>query len=390
MTGFSYNGFPVTRDAFQSSYKGGQYGTPNAIVAELSADGSALLYGSYLGGSGDEIGEFGTVVGDTGSSIALDSSNNVYVAGIACSLDFPVSNGAFQTQNKDLAGAVFLTKFAFNGGTTTSLTSDVASQNVGELVTYTAHVKPVSSGAAAQGNVTFIIDGAIASEVALIEGGYAIYYSSSLSAGSHSIVASYEGQPGTYSASSGTLTETILNQVATPFFPRTAGTYASPVPVQIQSATAGAAIHYTTDGTTPTASSPVYSGPVTVSAPTTTVKAIALSAGSMASTVGTAVYTIIPKAIPTTIAVKSLSNPSTFGQSPTFVTTVTPASGPAATGTVYFKNGGIIVGSAPLVNGVATFSIPNLTLLGHSIAATYSGSSTNESSSATITQEVQP
>ena len=51
----------------------------------------------------------------------------------------------------------------------------------------------------------------------------------------------------------------------------------------------GAEIHYTTDGSTPTAESPVYSEPLTLSA-TTTVKAIAIKDGQ-SSEVTTRVYT---------------------------------------------------------------------------------------------------
>jgi hypothetical protein len=53
------------------------------------------------------------------------------------------------------------------------------------------------------------------------------------------------------------------NSVATPTFSPAAGTYSSPQSIAISDATSGAAIYYTTDGTTPTTSSPVYNGPIT-------------------------------------------------------------------------------------------------------------------------------
>jgi hypothetical protein len=79
--------------------------------------------------------------------------------------------------------------------------------------------------------------------------------------------------------------------VAAPTFSPAGGTYTSAQSVTITTTTAGAAIHYTTDGSTPTASSPLYSGPITVSA-TTTVKAIGTKSGLTDSAVATAVYTI--------------------------------------------------------------------------------------------------
>jgi hypothetical protein len=82
-----------------------------------------------------------------------------------------------------------------------------------------------------------------------------------------------------------------LPQAATPTFLPVAGNYASAQSVQIQSATAGATIYYTTDGSTPTTSSTVYFSAVNVAA-NETLKAIATAAGYTQSNVGSAVYTI--------------------------------------------------------------------------------------------------
>src|SRR4029078_10293410 len=67
----------------------------------------------------------------------------------------------------------------------------------------------------------------------------------------------------------------ITGKVATPTFSPVAGTYTSAQSVTITSATSGASIYYTTDGTTPTAGSTLYSGPVSV-AVSETLKAIAV------------------------------------------------------------------------------------------------------------------
>jgi hypothetical protein len=73
--------FP-TANPLQASLAGDE----NAFAAELNPSGSALVYSTYLGGSGE----------DEGEAIAVDSSGNTYVAGSASSADFPTSPGAFQ------------------------------------------------------------------------------------------------------------------------------------------------------------------------------------------------------------------------------------------------------------------------------------------------------
>ncbi len=81
-------------------------------------------------------------------------------------------------------------------------------------------------------------------------------------------------------------------QVATPTFSPAAGTYSSAQSVTLSCATTGATIRYTTDGSTPTATTgTVYSGAIAVSS-TTTVKAIAVKTGYSDSAVASATYTI--------------------------------------------------------------------------------------------------
>jgi hypothetical protein len=91
-----------------------------------------------------------------------------------------------------------------------------------------------------------------------------------------------------------------LPPAPTPTFSPAAGTYTSIQSVTIADSATSASIYYTLDGSTPTAASAAYTGPITVSA-TETIKAVAIAAGASLSAAGVAVYTINlpPAATPT-------------------------------------------------------------------------------------------
>jgi hypothetical protein len=69
--------FPL-KDALQTA----RGGAADAFIARLNPAGSALVYSTLLGGSGNE----------AGNGIALDASGNLYVMGNTNSLDFPLMN----------------------------------------------------------------------------------------------------------------------------------------------------------------------------------------------------------------------------------------------------------------------------------------------------------
>jgi hypothetical protein len=79
---------------------------------------------------------------------------------------------------------------------------------------------------------------------------------------------------------------------ATPSFSPAAGTFNAAPTVAISSATPGAIIYYTANGTTPTTNSTKYIGPIKVSA-TETLEAIAAATGYSNSAVATAKYTLV-------------------------------------------------------------------------------------------------
>jgi hypothetical protein len=76
--------FPVTSGAFQRVNKG-----RNVFVTKLNPFGSALVFSTFLGGSG-------TTYGDFSLAIAVDSLGDTYIDGYTDSADFPVTPGVYQ------------------------------------------------------------------------------------------------------------------------------------------------------------------------------------------------------------------------------------------------------------------------------------------------------
>jgi len=83
----------------------------------------------------------------------------------------------------------------------------------------------------------------------------------------------------------------IEKETATPTFSIKAGTYSKAQSVTIKDSTAGAIIYYTTNNTTPTTASTMYTAAIKVSS-TETIKAIAVATGDITSATATAKYTI--------------------------------------------------------------------------------------------------
>jgi hypothetical protein len=102
--------FPV-KNAFQPNYGGGE---SDAFVAKLNSTGSALLYSTYLGGSGNE-NTTSPIDSPTGG-IAVDANGNAYVTGSTSSSNFPTRNGLPGT-----SGSVFVTRLNTNATGAASL-----------------------------------------------------------------------------------------------------------------------------------------------------------------------------------------------------------------------------------------------------------------------------
>jgi hypothetical protein len=164
-------------------------------------------------------------------------------------------------------------------------------------------------------------------------------------------------------------------QVATPTFSPTAGTYSSAQTVTISDSTSGSTIYYTTNGTTPTTSSTVYSSAITVST-TETLEAIATASGYAQSAVGSAAYTINgPAATPT-------FNPTAGTYSSAQTVTISDSTSGS---TIYYTTNGTTptTSSAVYSSAITVFATETLKAI-----ATASGYSQSATGSATYTIQV--
>src|SRR6185436_1399384 len=107
--------FP-TKNPIQPTLGGSSTGHGDVFLTQLSSDGSALVYSTYLGGAGSDFGQ----------DIAIDSANNAYITGYSDSLDFPLLPGALRTKSPifkstDAASSWGNDNYGFRGSTITSM-----------------------------------------------------------------------------------------------------------------------------------------------------------------------------------------------------------------------------------------------------------------------------
>ncbi len=94
--------FPVTSNAFQSNYGGGDI---DGCIIKLDNNLENIIWSSYLGGD----------LHDAIYSLALDKNQDIYVAGGTSSLTFPTSSNTYQVSNQGGRSDGFVTHLSSSG-----------------------------------------------------------------------------------------------------------------------------------------------------------------------------------------------------------------------------------------------------------------------------------
>jgi large repetitive protein len=277
--------------------------------------------------------------------------------------------------------------------TTTTVKSSLNPSNAGQLVTFTATV--AGAGAFPTGTVTFSVDSGPGTSVTL-NGAQAVFITSTLTAGQHTITANFVGAAGSgFLNSTGSVMQTVNKDgttisIQTLINPSAFGQLATfTAVVTVPSGGAGTAtgtVNFTVDAGSPisatlsavnaTLSSASFST-TTLSLGQHTITAIYLGDNNFTGSGPTSLTQNVQQS-PTETLLTAAPNPATVGQAVKFTATVTPIPGSGApTGTVTFKDNGTTIGTGTLaaVGNIrqATFTTSALTLGSHTITAVYSG-----------------
>lgn len=318
------------------------------------------------------------------------------------------SNSITATYNGDsnyLASTSAIVAVTTNKDATTTVM--VASPNpivFGQTTTLTATVaaKPPGAGSPT-GQVTFF-DGANAlpnGTVSLNGAGQAVLSIASLSAGNHTLTATYQGDANFLTSTSAVVSFTV-NQAAT-----TTQLNVSPNPAGLgQTVTLTATVAANAPGSSnPGGTVTFFDGSLALAGSTQTLNSLgsavfAISSLAVGSHSISAHYNGNSNGLPsisstTTLTVKSAStivasvsrNPAIAGETITLSAMVTASGTP--TGAVTFMDGAATLGSGTLMNGQVSVLTATLTAGSHSISAVYSGDSNfGPSTSATLTEVI--
>ena len=286
--------------------------------------------------------------------------------------------------------------------TTTTVTSSQNPSSFGQPVNFTA---TVTGAGTPTGTVTFLLSGPggflFTDTEPLNPGGQATSAFATPPVGATSVTATYNGDIN-FSSSSGNISQIVTPDATTTTLVSSANPSAFGQPVTITATVTpnapgsgfpGGTVTLFLDGV-PQAPAPVVGGTATftlgLSAGLHSITAAYSGDTSFNASSATLTQTVNQDSTTTTLV--SSVNPSAFGQPVTFTGTVTPnAPGSGFPGgTMTFSVDGVPQAPVPVVAGTATFTVSGLGVGPHTIVAQYTGDSSFNPSTASLTQIVSP
>ncbi|MGA2590178.1 MAG: Ig-like domain repeat protein [Bryobacteraceae bacterium] len=280
--------------------------------------------------------------------------------------------------------------------TTTTLTSSVSPSSVDQAVTFTAAVTS-TSGSIPDGETVTFYDGSTAIGTGKTESGAAQLTTSSLTAGAHTMTATYAGDASFEASTSKALTQVVNKNTTTTVVVSSGNPSVYGQPVTFTATVTSA-------GPTPTGTVTFKNGGTTLgtaslgSKASTTLTSTTLGAGNYtitasyngdtasATSTSTGMSQVVSQATTTTVLVASV-NPSSLGESVTFTAIVMSVT-TVPTGTVTFTGNGTVLGTATLVNGSAKLAVTTLLHGSTTVTATYGASANVAGSTASLVQVV--
>ena len=361
------------------------FGQSITLTASVTTDFGAIPTGTVSFFDGPSL--LGTVTLDSGSTATFTTAS-LAVGSHSLTADY---NG---DTNDAASNSTPFSQVVNQAAATASLTSTPNPSSFGQTATLTVLVAPVAPGAGIPtGTVSFFDGSSLLGTVPLDGTGTGTLTTSTLDVGAHAITAVYGGDVDFTGATSAVdsqtvdqaATTTVVNTIPNPSaYGQTVTLIATATPVAPGVGIPTGSVSFF-DGTTLLGSAPLGGMATAV------ISTAALSAGEHAITAvyagdtgfsgdTSAVYTQTVVQATTTATLTAAPSPSTFGQSVTLTTVVTPVPLVAGTptGSVSFFDGSTLLGSVTLDGtGTATLSTSALSVGTHVITSVYSNSDGN-------------
>jgi Bacterial Ig-like domain (group 3)/Beta-propeller repeat len=371
VTGGAGVGFPLV-NALQSTFGGGY---SDAFVAKISAEGSALVYSTYLGGSAQ----------DDGNGIAVDNMGNAYLCGTTASADFPTmaplqstygggEYDGFVAKINPMGSVLIYSTYLGGSGFDVSIKIALDSSANAYVTGQTDSTNFPITPDAYQATCVQCANESTATSVSEINAaGSALAYStylggSDVGAGEGIAVDGMGNAYVTGQANSQAFV-TELNSTGT----------ASVYSIELAGDRTGSGMGIAVDG----------SGNTYVTGQTNSTNFPTMNPFQAANGGGIDAFVTKISFAPTTTALISFPNPSVSGMSVTFTATVSSSSSGTPAGNVTFKNGSTVLIKKALSGGAVKFTTTELPPGSNPITAVYGGdSSFGGSSSSPVNQFV--